>query len=48
MSPYIIHSVDYILARSFDIRGYILNKQKILIVLDSCSRLLFLNLLGPF
>ena len=34
----LIHSADYILFQSFEIREYILNNQKILIDLDSCSR----------
>ena len=41
--PYIIHSADYILFQSFEIRGYILNNQEILPGLDSCFRLCFFN-----
>ena len=44
--PYIIHSADYIFFQSFEIRGYSLNNQKILIGLDSCSRITFLSILG--
>ena len=46
--PYIIHSADYILFQSFDIRGYILNNQEILIGLDPCFRLCFLILWVTF
>ena len=42
--PYIIRSADYILFQSFEIRGYILNNQKILIGLESCFRPSFLIL----
>ena len=45
---YIIHSADYILFQSFEIRGYILNNQKILIGLDACFRPSFFNPLGHF
>ena len=34
------------LFQSFDIGGYILNNQKILISLDACSRSSFFNSLG--
>ena len=47
-SPYIIRSADYILFQSFEIRGYILNNQKILTGLDSCFRPPFFNPLGHF
>ena len=47
-SPYIIHSADYILFQSFEIRGYILNNQKILIGLDICFRPSCFNPLGHF
>ena len=48
VSPYIIHSADLILFQSFEIRGYILNNQIILVGLDSCSRSSFFNPFGPF
>ena len=48
VTPYIIHSADYILFQSFEVRGYILNKQKILIGLNYCSRSSFFNPLDPF
>ena len=48
VSPYIIHSADYIKFQSFEIKGYILNNQKILICLDSCSRSSFLIILCRF
>ena len=46
--PYIIHSADFILLQSYDIGGYILNKQKIIFGLDSCDGLSFLILWIPF
>ena len=46
--PYIIHYADYILFKSFEIVGYILTNQKILIGLDSCSRSSFFILWVPF
>ena len=46
-SPYIIHSADFILFPSFEIRGYILNNQEILIGLDCCLDYVF-NPLGHF
>ena len=39
-----VDSADYILFQSFEIRGYILNNQKISTGLDSCFRSLFLIL----
>ena len=47
-SPYIIHSADYILFQSFEIRGYIMNNQEILIGLDSCFRSCFFILWVSF
>ena len=46
--PYIIHGADYILFQSIEMRGYILNNQKISVGLDSCSRSSFLSLWVPF
>ena len=43
-----MQSSDYILFLSFEIRGYILNNQEILIGLDSCSRSSYFNPLGLF
>ena len=47
-SPYTIHRADYISFQSFEIGGYILNNQKILSGLGSCSRSSFFNPLDPF
>ena len=46
--PYIIHIADYILFQSFEIRGYILTNQKILIGLESCFGSSFFNSMGQF
>ena len=44
----VIHSADYILFQSFEIRGYILTNQKMFIGLNFCSRSSLLNHLGPY
>ena len=43
-----IHSADYILFQSFEIRGYFLKNQNISIGLDSYFKSSFFNPLGHF